>query len=195
MNTLIKPPCTNEGQTTEEQRIADEYLATLANISVVKHKNNRLVQLASSSAMYSVSNLANYENNPCFKDTKTEKVYTFREVYNTCVALNYNKPLSSDEWNYFVTNLFDDLDSDKLLASIDVSLEAAIKSYISLTTEEVSNVFTAAINAADIINEVDNTALFDEAVNQLKEILYDTPFLPVSIAATDVAREYGFIDC
>lgn len=192
MNTLIKPPCTNKGCITEEQQKANAYLAGLLN------GNKKNVSITCLITRHDICNISddvrgNYAV-PVFQNDSAGKIYTFGEIYTTCVKINNGNQLTSDELDGFLEDLLSSLNDSSFIEGLNISLEHAIRTIIACTQTDIESILYSVVSDYTTTEYYENEQQRKELVRDMLNTIQFNPFTRVWTEVLDMARNYNFID-
>lgn len=193
MNTLIKPPCTNKGCTTEEQQKANAYLAGLLKGN---KKNVSITCLITESDIYNITEdvMGNYAM-PVFKNDSTGKIYTFGEIYTTCVAINNGNQLSLEELQGFLDDLLGSLrlNDNDFIEGLNISLEHAIRTIIAWTQADIESILNSVVSDYTTTEDYEDEQQRKYLVEDMLKRIQFNPFTRVWIEMLELIRYYDFI--
>lgn len=186
MNTLIKPPCCNEGRTSNPA--ANAYLANLLKNSTQSKAEKGFTVLAKLTAdkLRTVPELSGVS---CIRNLATGQSYTAGQIYATCKKINNNNDLTFEELDGFL----DDFWSYIAHADSSMSLEALIRDCICCDAESE---FIDYVTSHEDFNEeaYENTAVRNQAIADLTDLLKYNPFTRLLIEIPSIARSYDILN-
>lgn len=191
---LIKPPCCNTGQITEEQRCADEFLTAIAKgeIRFTGKPFEVLVQQYECEA----SKLSQCYDKPLLRDNRHSKTYTVDEIYYMCKRINNHKSVPMTEWNSFLYEFIQLAQNkphefDKLLSN---SVEQGIKEFVCWDRQRIKAQMDIVVSVYADTNKstYNDKKLNFKAQNEILAEINNNPFCDKEHLVKEVCMRYNF---